>query len=1679
MTKERSNIEAIYPLSPMQQGMLFHSVFSPNAGVYNQQSVCTLRGHLDQEAFCRAWQEVVNRHAMYRTLFVWERGDQPLQIVQRSAVLPWTQEDWSDLDEDTQASRLEQILQAERERDFDLHAPPLLRCALLRMAPDRYRFVWTQHHVLMDGWCASLVLKDVLACYQAFSEGRVPSLEGSRPYQDYIRWLQQQDSAEAEHYWRDALQGVDCATTLGVERVSRHAASEAQAYQEHRLQLPPELTSRLERFARDQRLTLNVLAQGAWALLLSRYSGDDQVLFGATVSGRPPTLEGVETMVGLFINSLPVRVRVPGDTALLPWLQSLQGEQLERTEYAYTPLVDIHRASEVPAGQPLFESLLVFENYPFDQTLEHGAGALRVSDVRSFERTNYPLTVVLVPGGELSVIFSYDTACFDCSTVARLGDHFRNLLQAMLDKPAATLTELDLLDGDEARRIVVEWNATQRDFAAQACAHHGFEAQAQRSPDALALVFEDEALTYQTLNQRANRLAHYLASLGIGPGSRIGICLRRSPEVVISVLAVLKAGAAYVPLDPAYPAERLAYMLDDADVAVLLSHTELAPQLPATAARVVCLDAERDRIARHPTGNPRAAVEPGDLAYIIYTSGSTGRPKGVLIAHRGLGNLAAAQGDAFGVEPRSCVVQFASMSFDASVSEIFMALTAGARLCLGSAEALLPGPTLTSLLNRYGVTHATLPPSALRLLAPQDLPELQVVIVAGEPCPQDLAATWSRSHRFFNAYGPTEATVCATLAEYLDDGLAPPIGRPLANTTAYILDQRLRPVPVGVPGELHVGGIGLALGYQGRHDLTAQKFIPHPFSDEPEARLYKTGDVARFRADGSIDFLGRRDHQVKLRGFRIEPGEIEQVLGQHPEIEQAVVVPAQNDRGEEDALVACYTRKPQLELWPSIAEFYVYDDIVYRSMATHETRNQRYRNAFQVLEGKTVVEVGPGPEAILSRLALQAGARKVYAVELLEATYRAACKKVAELGLDNRITVIHGDATRIELPEKVDYCISEIVGSIGGSEGAAKIINEVRHLLRDPRHMLPQRTVTQIAGISLPLQEIDYRFPELAASYVRKIFDQVGGPFDLRMCLKNLPPERVISSADVLEELDHTKETPLECVHPITLTFDKAERCTGLLAWLSLHVDEMNVLDTLEDQGSWLPVYFPVFDEGVEVEPGDTLRATVSRHLCENGLNPDYVIEGRINRRSRESVPFRYQAKHVSRRYRGSPFYATLFAGDDIPVRPPLTGAALRAELTRQLPQFMIPSAFRELEAVPLTPNGKVDRAALAADRWHRRAAEVVPPRDEIEHQLVEVWESVLEARPIGVRDDFFDRGGHSLRAIRLMVAIEKRFGRDLPLASVFQHPTIEQLAALLRDGDEASWSPLVPIQPEGTEPPFFCVPGNGGNVVYFNALARCLGRDRPFYGLQSKGLDGVSEPLARIADMAAHYVEALDATKYREPYLLGGHSFGAWVAFEMAQQLLRRGDQVARVFVLDTPAPAALAGQSPESLDDATLMVMAAGVVERMYRVTLGITIETLAGLDGEGQIELFERRLREADVFPGGLRTSQVRGLLRVFKANSQATYQPRDTLPVGLTLIRAAETHPEDGSTDWSGLADSPSWLWEAHCGDDVDVHIVPGDHISMLAEPHVEELARQLKRGFAALSPACRNRVGGLT
>ncbi len=922
------NVDSVYALSPMQQAMLVRTLQIPGLEEYTEHVVWTVTGELDAAALGRSWQRLVDRHGILRTVFFWEGLDQPVQVVRKRVAAPFEVLDWRDVPEDRREERFAALLADDRARGFDPASAPLARILCVRLGDREHRVAWSHSHLLLDGWSSSLGLRELFVCYAAFVEGAEPELPRAVPYQDFVAWLAGRSEAGAEAFWRARLAGFDAPTRLPVERPAGRGAAEVPEVL--RARIPEAALARVREAARRHGITLNTVLQGAWGLLLSRYSGERDVVFGTVVSGRPPSLPGVEAALGMFVNTVPARVRVRPGAPAAAWLREIQEEQTGSREHDWVSVPRIQSWSEVPPPERLYDTLYTFQNVPDIATGGAAAGGAEWSGFyrdAAAVRSAFGLNLEFVPRDGLELILLFDAARFDRGFVEDVPRHLEAVLEAFAARPERPVDGISLLTPAERGAVLDAGAAPRRDFPRGECVHERVAARAALVPAAPAVVSGARTLTYAELDGQANRLANHLRRLGVGPEARVAVCLERAPEMLLAVLAVLKAGGAYVPLDPEYPAERLSYVAEDCGARVVVTLAHRAEAFAAVDGVTVLLDADAPALAAESAEAPESGTAPENAAYVIYTSGTTGRPKGVVVSHRSLVNYADAAREAYGIGAGDRVLQFASLAFDASAEEIYPALFGGAAVVLRTPDLFGGVAPFLERCGALGITVLDLPTAfwhevVEELGAGARLPDsVRLVVIGGERALPERVAAWRArvggDVRLSNTYGPTETTIVATAADLAtgpaaDAGVAVSIGRPVANARAYVLDRDGGLLPAGVPGELYVGGEGVARGYLGRPDLTAERFVPDPFSAEPGARAYRTGDLVRRLRDGSLEFVGRLDHQVKVRGFRVEPAEVAARLLDHPAVRDAAVV-AREDRPGEGRLVAYVVADPASE----------------------------------------------------------------------------------------------------------------------------------------------------------------------------------------------------------------------------------------------------------------------------------------------------------------------------------------------------------------------------------------------------------------------------------------------------------------------------------------------------------------------------------------------------------------------------------------------------------------------------------------------------------------------------------------------------------------------------------------------------------------------------------------------
>ena len=1316
------------PLSFAQQRLWFLDQLEPGTPAYTIAIRQRLYGPLDVTALAAALTEVVRRHESLRTTFS-TKGGEPVQRIADPEPVAFRIIDLQVVPAGERNDAAERAVREEARQAFDLERGPLFRPVLLQFGPDEHEMLLAVHHTVADGWSLGIIAHEIGVLCDAYGAGRPSPLpEPPIQYADFAMWQRQWltgDVLETQRqYWHERLGRLPAPLELPTDHPRSRWPKATGA--SHGLELPRGLTDRLRERSRREGVTLFMALLAAFKVLLARYCGQEDIVVGTPVANRNhPELESV---VGFFANTLALRTDLSGDPTVRTLLERVRETCLgaySHQDMPFEKLVEELHPQRVPGQNPLFQVSFVLKDASTGADFWFVPAALPPFDLTLF--------IDDLSDGTLRASIDYRRDLFEPERIERLAGHYRTLLEGVAADPDRRLSALPILTPAERHRLLMEWNDTASVYPA-GTVPEVFETQVERAPEAVALLYEERQFTYRELNRRANRVAHRLRALGVGPDTLVAVCMERSLDMVIACLGILKAGGAYVPLDPAYPTERLAFMLADSGAAALLTRRVHIEHLPERLVPTICVDADADALERESPENPERIAGPGNLAYVMYTSGSTGSPKGVEIPHRGILRLL------FGISyarlgPGETVLHASSPSFDLTTFELWGPLLHGGRCALFSGRVPTPD-ALRDLIEKHGVTTMWLTGSLFNSIvdaAPEALRGVQQLLVGGEALSVPhvrRAAEALPSTQIINGYGPTEATTFACCYHVPGppeaDATSIPIGRPIANTRVYVLDRNLRLVPIGVPGELWIAGDGLARGYVNRPQLTAERFVVHRLSETLEERLYRSGDVVRWLANGTLEFLGRLDDQVKLRGYRVELGEIETTLARHPRVLEVAVV------------------------------------------------------------------VRPGRDG------------------------------------DKRL---------------VAYVVAD--------------------------------------------------------------------------------------------------------------------------------------------------------------------GAVVSRDL--------------------------------------------------------------REFLSSKLPEYMVPKAFVVLDRLPLSANGKVDRRALPEpDERAELVQAPVEPRDELERELAEIWRDVLSVGRVGIRDNFFDLGGHSLLAVRMFAWLEERLGARLPLATLFEAPTIEGLAALIRKGTQpASGRSMVAIQSAGSQPPVFGMPGVGGSVLNYNALARLLGLDQPFYGLQSRGLDGSEEPLTRIEDIAAWFLREIREVQPDGPYYLVGMCMGGIVAYEMAQQLLAAGQEIGLLALLETWAPEMA---SARRLPRGARMPAAFGFVAGRIR----LYVEMLARLRSRERLRYLLGRLRllkdivvQRDLSRGARAELHLQAVTRANLLAFQQ-YQPR-VYPGPVALFRAEGRKvlpAADYRLAWRDLATGGLQIYGA-----------PGDNSGlMLQEPHVRVLAAQLRmcieRARTSVSPPRR-------
>ena len=938
----RKWIQGLYRLSGLQQGMFFHSLYD-EGGAYMEQFCCDFTG-LDIAIFAKSWQHIMSNHSILRSAFYYDAFSIPVQCVYHKVKLPVEVLDYRHLDVAQQTEAINLYQEADRAKSFDFKIAPLMRVALLRLSEDGYRMVWCFHHILFDGWSLPVLMEEFLNSYELLASGRlVDNIEEDR-YEDYIRYIERGDKEKEEMYWRNYMTGVEHSTLLPFIGSTTERNKGLGYYKSTSIYIDPALTLQVQNYAQKYRITTNTLMQGIWSCLLHRYTGSANVVYGAIVSGRPDDLSGVEKKVGLYINTLPLHSRIPEEESVVEWLQNLQAQQVVSRQYQYTPLQSIQAWTGVKGD--LFDSILVFENYPVSKILQAKKWSLGIGNVETHEQTNYPLTITIGSMEYINIRFRYNTRLLSDQYIDEIKQHFEYVLWQLVNEEVAAFSNIKLLTPANENVLRRQINVSHVEYPKDKSIVDLIEEQVAKAPASIAIAYESRQISYNEFNVRANQLAHCLRSKGIKEDMLVPVFMERSLESMVALFGIMKAGAAYVPIDPEYPEARINFMLEDTNAKIVICTPLSKEKLQKiTKTEIITLNAEWSEIKDQHSHNLSNKVTPSNLAYVIYTSGSTGAPKGVMVEHGALVDHCYGVIKSAGLKNCKSFALFAPLVFDAGHSMIHSALLLGATLNVISNRLLTNGQELSIYINEHAIECIKIIPSLWLTYAESGNIVLakKVMIYGGEGFTLsvlDWLIKLNYEGKVFNHYGPTEATIGKTIHEIdlQKQYNNIPIGKPFSNTQLFILDAALNLLPVGVAGELHIAGDGLARGYLNRPDLTRQRFINNPFSEEPGAKMYKTGDQARWLPDGNIEYLGRIDEQVKIRGFRIELGEIENILQQSQLVSKAIVL-AKGDHGnkklvayvipkeifhKETAIAYLKTRLPEYMvpgLWIELTDF--------------------------------------------------------------------------------------------------------------------------------------------------------------------------------------------------------------------------------------------------------------------------------------------------------------------------------------------------------------------------------------------------------------------------------------------------------------------------------------------------------------------------------------------------------------------------------------------------------------------------------------------------------------------------------------------------------------------------------------------------------------------------------------
>ena len=1649
------------PLSFAQQRLWFIHQMQPDSASYHLPGAFRLTGALDTAALARSLSEIVRRHTALRTTF---SRDEPRQRIAPAEPVALPITDLCTLPATERLAEALRLAGEEARRPFDLTRAPLLRLHLWKLAEEEHVALITMHHIVSDGWSINLFVKELTILYAAYVAGQFSPLpELPIQYSDYVQWQRawlQGDVLETQlAYWKKQLADKPALVELPTDRprpVRQTFRGASQSFT-----LSADLSAAIKGLSRREGVTTFMIFLTALQTLLYRYTGQADLSVGTPIANRNRVES--EGLIGFFVNMLVIRTQFDGNLSFRELLQRVRQIALDAYAHQDLPfemLVDALETARSLDRNPLFQvALAVHETN--NQATNFAGLTLEPLEIESSAAIFDLLFYVEDDGQRFSGRLQYSTDLFDTSTVTRLLAHWQWFLEAIVDHPTQKVGQVSLLTAVE-KQLLVTWNQTQAAYPSTAAVHHLFEAQVERTPDAVAVI-EDlrfvnrqpkivNQLTYRQLNERANQLAHALQMHGVGPETIVGICLERSPELLIALYAVLKAGGAYLPLDPTYPAERLGFMLTDANVHVLLTQESLRNRLPATPAQVICLDHDGAQFASHSIANPSSVVQTEHLAYVIYTSGSTGKPKGVMIQHGSLVNYGWWAKQHYLQGESLDFALYSSFAFDLTVTSLFVPLLAGGRIVIYP-ENTAGYPAILDVVQTDLVDIIKLTPAHLTLVT--DLigatTKLKKLIVGGEDFKTNLAQKIIEQRNdieIYNEYGPTEATVGCMLHRFdplSDHAASVPIGKPAANQQIYLLDTNLNPTPIGVIGEIYIGGAGVARGYLNRPDLTAERLVPDPL--QSGQKLYRTGDLARWKAMGQLEFLGRRDQQIKWHGFRVELGEIEAALQSHPTI-QACIVDLQSTPIQSDVPVAqaepiqnCVrcglpSNHPEAKLnaagvcriclmyeqykaqaaqyFKSMDEFYTLVDTM------KATRTGDYDCLLLLSGGKDSTYVLYQLVKVMGLKVLTFTLDNGFIAEGAKANIR---RVVNDLGVDHifgttpAMNTIFADSL-MRYSNVCNGCFKTIYTLSMNVARQKSIKTIVTGLSRG--QIFETRLQDLFRTQRVAVEQMDEIILEARKAYHR-MDDAVSRCLDVTIFQQD-------ATFDTLQIVDFYRYCNVELEE--------------MLAFLAQHAPWIRPADTgrstnclINEAGIYVHKKERGYHNYALPYSWDVILGHKTRQAALAELDDD-INEANV-KRILQAVGYDEQAKQAHPTEKR--LVAYYVANQEI------EASVLRAHLAQHLPAYMIPTAFISLHELPLTSNGKIDRQVLPTpDQLPSSATPtLMPPRTATEEAVAQIWREVLGVTQVSVDANFFALGGHSMLTVQLIHRLNEQFAVRLSVQHLFEQPTVAALAqtigsarpSLTAQAFAPPTSPLplpaylVPLRITGNKLPFFCVHPVAGVVFPYYELAYHLGADQPFYALQSPGLIDEQPPLTSIEAMAAAYLQAVQCVQPDGPYWLGGWSFGAIVAYEMAQQLQKAGKPVALLAIIDNPPP----------------------LTKRLAHVWGNIRFFGTTIVPALGAYFADYRAMRRNQ--PTSLQLPTLQRLLRTTLANTQAgRHYVLQSYPGRVTLLRSDQ--------NFTKLTQQADLGWHEFAQGGVDIVRVPGDHMNLLRKPNVQTLAARL-------------------